>query len=128
MKYLLDTNVIVEHLRGKRSIEVSFVKTGSAISIITQAELFYGAYKSKKPEENLRKIKEMLDDLRIAILPLTEDVLDNYGKTKTELEAKGQRLDEFDLLIVATALSLDLILVTGNIKHFQRISQLKLRE
>lgn len=127
MKYLLDTSVIVEHLRGKRSLEISFLEKGSAISVITQAELFYGAYKSTQPERNLKKIKEMLEDLRIEVVLLNEDVLDKYGKIKVQLEKKGRRLDEFDLLIAATALSLNLTLVTRNIRHFQRLSQLKLK-
>lgn len=126
MKYLLDTSVIVDHLRGKREIQVSFIKKGSAVSVITQAELYYGAYKSKKPQHNLREIKQMLGDLGINIIPLDEGVLLIYGQTKTKLETKGSRLDEFDLLIASTALSLDLTLVTKNRKHFQRIPQLKL--
>ena len=126
MKYLLDTNIIVEHLRGKRSIAASFLEKGSTISIITQAELYYGAYKSKKPKENLVKIKQMLEDLEIEIISLDEKIINNYGKLKAELEKKGKRLDEFDLLIASTAFSLKLILATRNIKHFQRVSRLQL--
>lgn len=126
MKYLFDTSVIVEHLRGKKSIEVSVLRRGSAVSIITQAELVYGAYKSGQPQENLSKIRQMFADLGIEVVPLDEEVLDKYGRVKTKLERKGQKLDEFDLLIAATALSLNLTLVTNNIKHFQRIPELKL--
>lgn len=126
MKYLLDTNIIIEHLRGKRNIAFSFLEEGSAISIITQAELFYGAYKSKKPKENLNKIKQMLEELEIQVISLDQKIINNYGKLKARLEKKGKKLDEFDLLIAATAFSLKLILATQNIKHFQRISQLKL--
>lgn len=127
MKYLFDTNIIVEHLKGKKSIEVSFLRKGSAVSIVTRAELFYGAYRSKRSQENLSKIREMLAELGIETAPLTEEIIDKYGRVKAELERKGQKLDEFDLLIAATALSLNLTLVTSNIKHFQRIPQLKLK-
>lgn len=126
MKYLLDTNVIVEHLRGKREIDVLLIKKGSAISVISQAELYYGVHKSKKLTQNLRKIKQMLEDLRIDIIHFNEDILNVYGRIKVNLETKGHRLDEFDLLIAATALSTNLTLVTKNKKHFQRIPQLKL--
>lgn len=126
MKYLLDTNVIVEHLRGKRKIEALLIKKGSAISVITQAELYYGVHKSKKLTQNLRKIKQMLENLRIGIIHFNEDILNIYGNLKVRLEIKGQRLDEFDLLIAATALSANLTLVTKNKKHFQRIPQLRL--
>lgn len=127
MKYLLDTNVVVEYLRGKKSIEASLLQEGSVISVITKAELFYGAYKSERSESNLSKIKEMLGDLNIETVPLNDKILNRYGKLKAELEKKGLRLDEFDLLIAATAIGLNLVLATRNLKHFQRISQLKVR-
>lgn len=126
MKYLFDTNVLVDHLRGKKAIASDYLEAGSVVSVITQAELFYGAYKSKRPKHNLGKIKQMFADLNIEIQPLEENVLDQYGKLKTKLEGKGQRLDDFDLLIASTALSLGLTLVTRNTKHFVRISQLKI--
>lgn len=126
MKYLLDTDVIIDYLRGRKSITVSLLKQGSAISIITQAELFYGAYKSNKPAENLAKIDKMLEDLGIDIIPLSMEITQIYGCLKADLEKKGARIDEFDLLISATTISSGLILATNNLGHFQRISQLKL--
>ena len=128
MKYLLDTNILVDHLRGKRAIAPNYLESGSVISVITQAELFYGAYKSGRPKYNLDKIKQMFADLKIEIQPLEEGVLNQYGKLKTKLEGKGLRLDDFDLLIASTALSLGITLVTRNIKHFSRIPRLKIVE
>jgi len=126
VKYLLDTNIIVDHLRGKKSLEIAVLKKGSAVSIITRAELFYGAYKSTQTAKNLDKIEQMFEDLDIEIISLDEKTLHFYGKIKTKLETKGQKLDEFDLLVAATCLANNLTLVTQNLKHFQRIPQLKL--
>jgi predicted nucleic acid-binding protein len=126
MKYLLDTSVIIDHLRGKKALVPDYLGAGSIISVITQAELFYGAYKSERPKHNLSKIKQMFADLKIEIQPLEEEVLDEYGQLKARLEKKGRRLDEFDLLIASTALSLNLTLVTRNTKHFSRIPRLRL--
>jgi len=126
VKYLLDTNIIVDHLRGKKSLEIAVLKKGSAVSIITRAELFYGAYKSTQTAKNLNKIEQMFADLDIEIISLDEKALHFYGKIKTKLETKGQKLDEFDLLVAATCLANNLTLVTQNLKHFQRIPQLKL--
>ena len=125
MKYLLDTNIIIDHLRGKKPIDVNFIKVGCYVSILTQGELFYGAYKSSQPERNLAKIKTMFSDLGIQTVTLDEKIIDQYARLKTKLERKGEKLDEFDLLIGATALKMNLILVTGNLFHFQRISRLK---
>jgi len=126
MKYLLDTNIIINHLRGKKKIDASFFKKGSAISIITKAELFYGAYKSSRPKNNLQSIKNMINDLSIRVVNLNEEIINIYGKTKAKLEKAGSKLDEFDLLIASTALGLNLQLATENKKHFKRISGLKL--
>ena len=54
--------------------------------------------------------------------------LRTYGETKSQLEAKGMRIDEFDLLIGATAVDNSMTLVTHNTKHFQRIPNLKLED
>lgn len=126
MNYLLDTNVIVSHLRGKEPINPSWLERGSGISIITYAELFYGVYKSEKPRQNLVKVKQMLADLGIEVIGLNEKMLGYYGRTKAKMEIKGEKLDEFDLLIAATALGLGCVLVTKDKKHFSRIHQLEL--
>lgn len=124
MKYLLDTNIIVDYLRGKKEIDASFIKEGSAVSIITYGELIYGAYKSNKSKYNLEKIKAMISDLEIDMITLDEEIMDNYGKLKADLEIKGEKLDEFDILIAATALVNNLTLVTRNNRHFKRIPSL----
>lgn len=126
MKYLLDSNIIINHLRGKKPIDPTFVKVGCSLSIISQAELFYGVYKSSQQEKNLTKVKAMLIDLGIGVINLNEEIINEYGKLKAQLEKKGKKLDEFDLLIAATAIKSNLILVTENLSHFQRIPQLKI--
>jgi len=124
VKYLLDTNILVNHLRGKQPINISLLKKGVSISIISQAELLYGAYKSNKTQFNLRSIHNMLDDLNIKIINLNKNIISAYGKLKANLEQKGKKMDEFDLLIASTALSYNLKLATKNKKHFQRIPNL----
>lgn len=126
MKYLLDTNIIINHLRGQQSIKIEWIKEGCGLSIISLVELYYGAYKSSKTKKNLKKIKEMLVDLEIEIINLDKKSAIKYGKIKAQLEKEGQKLDDFDLLIAASAISSNLILVTKNKSHFQRIPQLKI--
>jgi predicted nucleic acid-binding protein len=125
MKYLLDTTVLVNHLRGKKPIKIDFLEKGCGVSIITQAELFYGVYKYSNSLENLKKIKAMFFDLGIEVIPLNERIIEHYAKIKAKLEKEGKRLDEFDLLIAATAIEKNLILVSDNLSHFKRISSLK---
>jgi len=59
MRYLLDTSVIVNHLRGKKPIKIDFLENGSAVSIITQAELFTALINLLIHLTNLKKLKAM---------------------------------------------------------------------
>jgi tRNA(fMet)-specific endonuclease VapC len=66
------------------------------ITVITECELFYGAYKSMKKVKNLAVVKEL--KTKIKILHTVSDVPAIYGKIKAELELQGQTLDDADLL------------------------------
>lgn len=127
MKYLLDTNIIVEHLRKKEIIQEDILKGGGGISIITLGELLYGAYKSDHPQNSLTKLSMSLNLLNLEVINIDNKIINEFAKFKTQLEKVGQRLEDFDLLIAATALVYDFILVTKNIKHFKRIKSLKLK-
>lgn len=127
MKYLLDTNILVDHLRGKTPLVLEYLKSGSGISVITQAELYYGAKRSASPLKNLKKVKSLINDLFLEVFPLSEVVCQEYAGLKADLEKKGQHLDDFDLLIAATALDLKLTLVTRDKKHFPRIKNLRIK-
>lgn len=125
MKYLIDTDVIIDHLREKEAIPEQILDE-SAISIISLGELIYGAYKSVYPQKSLIILKKNLQILDFEIIKLDEIIIAEFGRIKAGLEAKGERLDDFDLLIAATALVSDLTLLSRNIKHFSRIKELKI--
>ena len=126
MKYLLDTNIIINHIRGKEKIKLSWLKEGAVISIITYAELLNGAYKSKKTNDNILLIDLTLNVIAKQVMDLNSDIIHTYSSIRAKLEKKGQRLDEFDLLIAATAIDQQLVLITKNHKHFARIPELEL--
>jgi tRNA(fMet)-specific endonuclease VapC len=94
------------------------------MSVITYLELVYGAWKSQRREENLERIKEL--ELLIPVLPLDASTGRHYGQVRVELERKGSPIGAYDLLIAAHALSLELTLVTNNVREFRRIAQLRL--
>lgn len=87
-------------------------------------ELYYGAYKSEKVESNLAKVK--IIETGFTLLRAGEEIVELFGRLKAQLETKGQRVDDFDLVIASTALSHNLILVTNNTRHFQRIEGITL--
>lgn len=126
MKYLLDTDIIIDHIRGKKIIELDVLEDGAAISIITLGELIYGAYKSSDAKSSLSKLSQYLTSLGLQIENLDEQIISEFGKVKALLEKKGERLEDFDLLIASVAIVSNLTLVTRNIKHFERIKRLKL--
>jgi len=126
VKYLLDTNIIVDHLRKRIILSEDFLISGAGISIITLGELIYGAHKSDNLQRSLQKLENSLKILKLEIINLDFEVISEFARIKAELETKGRRLDDFDLLIAASAIVNNLILVTKNLKHFQRIPHLKL--
>ena len=126
-KYVLDTDTCIYWLKGNKNIEKRILKAGMEnilISVIIQCELFYGAFKSAKRKRNLKVVRDLMR--KIKTLHTTEEVPLIYGKTKAELERKGQSLDDADLLIASITLANGYILITNNIDHFQRIPDLKI--
>jgi predicted nucleic acid-binding protein len=89
-------------------------------------ELYYGAYKSQRVASNLAKIKAL--ESAIEIIPLGKEVVEVFGMYKAKLERSGNPLDDFDLILAASALAHNLILVTNNIKHFRRFEGLKIAD
>ncbi len=87
-------------------------------------ELYYGAYKSKRLESNLSKVKAIEKSLKV--IQAGEEVAELFGRLKSQLEAKGQPDDDFDLVIASTALAYNLILVTNNIRHFEKIEGMRI--
>lgn len=123
--YILDTDTCIYWLNGKEKIRKKVKQVGTnnlRTTIITFAELRYGAYSSQKMEENLKKIDNFLK--MVKMLPLDRDSADRFGKLKTDLRDKGQMISDFDILIAAITLRYNGILVTNNTEHFKRIGGL----
>ena len=127
MTHLLDTDICIYWLKGSRPILEHAEAIGPsriAISTITVAELYFGAYNSAKVDENLARAEAFVR--QVAVLPLNDSTLKTFGKLKTNLRKQGQPLADFDLLIAGTALAEGRILVTNNIQHYVRIPDLQL--
>lgn len=125
-KCLIDTNVFVDLLRNNLDLETFNFSGDLAISTISLSELYYGAERTNNPKQSFNLIDNLIEDLNLKILPFDEESSKIFAKLKTDLEKKGQKLEDFDLLIAATAISQKLILLTNNVKHFKRIKDLKM--
>jgi len=94
------------------------------MSVVTYLELVYVAWKSQRVEANLATIEQLR--LLIPVQPLDAAAAKHYGRLRASLEREGASIGSYDLLIAAHALSLDLTLVTNNLREFERVEGLRL--
>ena len=94
----------------------------SSISVVTLAELRYGADCSAQPDANHQAIDDFLSG--VAVLAVDADIARAFGEIKARLRRQGNLIEDFDLLLAATALTNDLTLVTNNSAHFGRVAGL----
>jgi tRNA(fMet)-specific endonuclease VapC len=90
------------------------------ISTITVYEIVYGAYKSTRTDHHLRNLKELLLP-QVRIVDFDSEAGYVCGALRVELERSGAPLPLADLQVAAIAIANELVLVTGNVGHFQRI-------
>ena len=123
--YLLDTDTCIYFINGKYNLAEKFRKIGKKrlfISEITIAELKFGAENSSKVEQNKQTIEKFINSIQV--IPIAGSI-DIYAKEKARLRKQGTPIDDFDLLIAATAITSEITLLTRNEKHFMRIENLK---
>jgi len=122
--YLLDTNICIYYIKGLYNLEQKFSRAGENffISEITLAELKFGVANSIHKDKNKKALNNFLTGVHIVPIISCFDV---YAKEKARLRKLGAIIDEFDLLIGATAIANNFTLVTKNLKHFERLENLK---
>lgn len=126
MKYLLDTNICIYLFKGQFDIDKRIKEVGfhnCAISEISYADLVYGAEKSQYPEKNYLIIEQFTD--QVSILPIF-NAIRVYAKEKVRLQKRGQVISDFDILIGATAIANNLVMVTRNVSEFERLEKIKI--
>jgi tRNA(fMet)-specific endonuclease VapC len=92
------------------------------IPVIVKTELLYGAAKSNKRKENEKNITRFLEPFEI--VPFDDSATVCYADIRSKAEVKGAPVGPNDLIIAATVLSQNGVLVTNNTKEFQRIEEL----
>ena len=127
MAYLIDTDILIYLIKGNHSIDRRIQETESipkAISVITFGELLFGAKRSVQKEKNIAIVYRLSEVF--PIIEINRSTIETFTEIKATLEKNGERIEDFDLLIAATALSMNYTLVTNNTKHYQRIDGIKL--
>lgn len=129
MRYMLDTNTLIYYFKGLGNVSNRFLATPPneiAIPTIVIFELEVGIAKSTSP----RKRKEQLEELTSLVntVPFSYAEANSAAKIRVKLEAQGQPIGPYDVLIAATAKTQNSILVTHNTREFNRIEGLKLED
>jgi len=127
MAYLIDTDIIIASLKANPIVNKRIAESldiPKAISIITYGELLFGAKKSSQREKNSALIYRLAEIF--PIIGISRAVIETFTDIKLYLERAGERISDLDLLIASTALSLNYVLVTNNVRHFKRIKGLSI--
>lgn len=130
-RYLLDTNTVSDFIKGTypklhQRMQRAMRDENIFLSSVTRAEIRYGQALMSADDRRQHRIKLFLDNL--PTLAWTLAAADEYGPIKATLKLQGTPIDELDTQIAAHALAEDFILVTHNMRHFEKIPRLKLED
>jgi len=127
IRYMLDTNICIHLIKFRPSSILKRLSSVSidevAISSIVYAELCYGVAFSQKKKENEAALEDFLRYAKVLDWPKEAGSI--YGMIRANLRIKGTPIGSMDLLIAAHTLFLDSVLVTDNVKEFERIAGMK---
>ena len=126
--YCFDTDVMSAVLGRKPPLHLirrlaSLPAERQLTTAITVGELLYGSAKRNSAQLTARVRAVILSAAEV--LPFDEFAAQVYGSLRADLESQGRRLAEPDLRIASIVLSRDLTLVTGNVRHFARVPELR---
>src|SRR6516165_10889506 len=128
MRYLLDANVLIELINNRDSEPAKRARlehpSDLAISAIVAHELFYGAYRSARVEQNLA----LIDVLQFPLLSFDTQDARRAAEIRALLMSQGASIGAYDVLIAGQALSRNMILVTHNTREFTRVPGLRVED
>ncbi len=123
MRFLLDTNAVISLFRNDSAFVrrmCAYRPSDFGVSSITHHELCFGAYKSRRVEANLQRIRA----LRFELLPISKTDAEQAGRLRAALQAEGRPIGPYDVLIAGQAAARSLTLITHNVSEFARVTGL----
>lgn len=123
MKFLLDTNAVIALLKENSSFLDQLRKhrpSDFGLPSIVHHELCFGAYKSQKVEQNLEAIQR----LQFEVVPFSKNDALCAGEIRAGLKTAGIPIGPYDVLIAGQAVSRAMVLITHNVKEFERVPNL----
>jgi tRNA(fMet)-specific endonuclease VapC len=129
MTYLLDTNICIKLMNERDSPAALKLASVSPREVclcsVVKAELYHGAAKSGRAK-NIALVRMLATAFES--LPFDDPAAEIYGEIRVALEKQGKLIGPYDLLIAATALAHDAILVTHNTEEFRRVPELRFED
>jgi len=130
MTYMLDTNICIYAMKKKPEKVLQRLKeelnSGICISSITLAELEYGMKHSSNSVKNEQALLRFLAPL--SILPFGAAAATEYGAIRAHLQKQGTPIGPLDMLIAGHAKAENIILVTNNVREFDRVPDLEIED
>lgn len=131
MTYLVDTDVIADWLKGissARTLLPALQSAGLAVSILTFGEIEEGILYGYPQTAQAHAVGFRQFLRGVTVLPLHRRIMHRFAQIRGDLRQRGLIIGDFDIAIAATALQHNLILVTRNVRHFQRVPGLVMYE
>ena len=126
LRYLLDTNLCIRILRDRPAgLRARFNAEASSLCIsdVVLYELLLGAEKSARPVENRTGVERFA--ARLTVLPFDSAAAVHTAEIRATLERRGTPIGSYDVMIAGSARSRGLIVVTGNLREFNRVDGLR---
>jgi predicted nucleic acid-binding protein len=128
VKICVDTDVLIDNLRNKEAVVRYIANLENrnlmlSTTTVNVFELYYGAYKSRRPVEGISAVTRLLG--RLAIMDFDVKASEMAARILAEIESSGKPIDFRDIFIGATALVNDCAVLTRNTDHFSKIPDLK---
>ena len=122
IKYLLDTNTVINTMKNRpQQVRAKFKQHQGqmAISTVTLGELIFGAEHSEQVERNLSDIEAMV--ARLEVLAFDSRAAYHFGQIRSALYKKARPIGPYDMMIAGHARACGIVLVTSNLKEFERV-------
>ena len=124
---VLDTTILIDALHGKdaalrKIVELEETDETICTTQINALELYKGAYLPTKSDEDIKKVKKLLD--AFVVLHINDDTYDWFAALSAELKSRGESINDFDELIAAITMTNGAAIVSND-SHFKRIPGLR---
>jgi tRNA(fMet)-specific endonuclease VapC len=125
LKLVLDTNIYCDYAEGIADVVEAMVRYGESLFLpsIVLGELTYGFMKGRRQQFNEKKLRQVIDRLKIDIIDVNADVARKYGMIFLALERKGTKIPINDVWIAACCMEVGGTLLTRD-KHFSQVDQI----